>query len=454
MIPEPVELSSTVSYLPDTHRLLPQSPDAERGVLSSFLLSPKGVGRMCVDRHIGTAHFFIPSHRDIYRVLLELWSADKPIDFITLTQILRDRTILDQCGGAAFITDLFTFLPTAANCAYYLEILEEKRVLRDIITICTEHASRSYSEQDDVPALLSGVHERILAIGAQQGRKARTMKENVLAVIEALQGSVSADSPNLIRTGLDAIDNDVGPLERGHLLVIGGQSKAGKSMLAGQIVLNLGFSGKPCLYISLEMSEREVTARWLASMARVNMRIPFSWSEADHGRFDAAKQNILGFPLSIATGITDLPEIIAAAQRHASRAGEPLAAVVLDYAQLTSALSRSRDDRKSREIAEISGACKRLAVRLNLLFILLTQLNDDGRSKESRAIENDANLMLEVGHNKDTGERGVKVVLARSAPMGQRLKLRIIAEHTRVEDAPDMEFTEPDKKPAKRKWNN
>lgn len=438
----------------DIQPLLPQSPEAERGVLSSFLLSPRAIGGMCADRRVGNSHFFIPSHRDIFRVLLELWSEDKAIDFIILTQILRDRSILDQCGGAAFITDLFTFLPTAENCASYIEILEEKRVLREIITICTEHASRSYTEQDDVPALLGGVHDRILGIVGDSGRKARTMKENVLAVIDALQGAVSADSPNLIRTGLDAIDNDVGPLERSHLLVIGGQSKAGKSMLAGQIVLNLGFAGKPCLYISLEMSEREVTARWLASMARVNMRVPFSWSEADHARFDAAKQTILDFPLSIATGITDLPEIIGVTQKHASRAGEPLAAVVLDYAQLTSAISRSKDDRKSREIAEISSACKRMAVRFNLLFILLTQLNDDGRSKESRAIENDANLMLEVGHNKETGERGVKVVLARSAPMGQRLKLRIIPEHTRVEDAPDMEFTEAEPAKKKRKWNN
>src|SRR3954468_15069540 len=84
-----------VTYLPDIHRLLPQSPDAERGVLCSFLLSPREVGGMCAEKQIKKEHFFVPSHADIYATLLELWDTNKPIDFITLTQILRDRSMLD-----------------------------------------------------------------------------------------------------------------------------------------------------------------------------------------------------------------------------------------------------------------------------------------------------------------------------------------------------------------------
>lgn len=436
----------------EAQKLLPQSEDAEKGALCSFLLSPKSVGGMCADRAVGRSHFFNQAHADIYTVLLGLWSEDRPIDFITLTQILRDRSLLNQCGGAAYITDLFTLLPTAANCSHYLEILEEKRILREIITTCHEHASRSHEEQDEMATILSGLQEKIMSIACKSARKPRTMKENVFAVVDALQNQVSADSPNLIRTGLKAIDEDVGPLERGNLLVIGGQGKAGKSQLAGQIVLNMAFDEKPCLYISLEMTEREVTSRWLASMARVNMRTPRVWSEADVDRFDAAQRTIINLPLFIETGKTELSEIIASCQQHALRSGEPLGAIVLDYAQLTSATSRGRDDRKSREIADISRTCKRLASKLNVLFILLTQLNDDGRTKESRDIENDANLMLEVGHNKETGARGVRVVLARAAPMGQKLRLRIIAEHTRVEDDPHMNIEEPEQKPPKNKY--
>ena len=110
------------SYSPDPHRLLPQSPDAEKGVLSSFLISPREVGGLCAEKQVSKEYFFIPSHALIYETLLAMWDRNEPIDFITLTQILRDRNQLDASGGAAFITELFTFLPTAANSGYYIDI--------------------------------------------------------------------------------------------------------------------------------------------------------------------------------------------------------------------------------------------------------------------------------------------------------------------------------------------
>ncbi len=81
---------------------------------------------------------------------MELWDASKKIDNVILTQTMADRHLLEQVGGAALIAELFTYLPTATNVRYYLEILQEKYTLRQIITVCTEFASRSYEEQDNV----------------------------------------------------------------------------------------------------------------------------------------------------------------------------------------------------------------------------------------------------------------------------------------------------------------
>src|SRR5438046_3129204 len=175
------DLQRKITYLPDTHRLLPQSPDAERGVLSSFLLAPREVGGMCAEKQIKKEHFFIPAHADIYATLLELWDANKPIDFITLTQVLRDRSNLDKVGGAAFVTELFTFLPTAANAGYYIEILQEKYTLREIIKVCTEYAARGYDEQDDVPNLLNDVEAKVFEIAQDRFKdRAANMKQMVV----------------------------------------------------------------------------------------------------------------------------------------------------------------------------------------------------------------------------------------------------------------------------------
>lgn len=441
----------------EAFRLLPQAADAERGLLSSFLIAPREIGGLCAERRIGAGHFHLPAHQTIFAVLLELWSLEKPIEFILLTQILRDRGLLDSVGGPAYITELFVFLPTAANAGYYVEILEEKRFLREIIGICTEYAARSYDDQSAMPEIMAEVQSKIAALGSHETLKVPSMKENIIAANESLEEHLS-DGASVIRTGLSAIDNECGPVERGNLLVIGGQTKSGKTILASQIALNIALSGKPVLFISLEMSERELTLRMLSSMARVNTREVRRWSEVEHGRFSVASVTLMSAKLSIVTRRYRLSEIVSACQSHAARPGEPLAAIVLDYAQLTEGMRKGKEDRRQQEIAEISRTCKRLAGKLNVLFVLLTQLNDDGRTREGRDIENDANLMVEVGHNRDTGERGVKVVLARSAPSGQRLKLRIIPEHTRVEDDAEMTFDEDDapEKPKgrKRKWNN
>lgn len=443
------DLQQKVSYLPDIHRFLPQAADAERGVICSFLLCPREIGLMCAERQISQAHFHLPTHQSIYATMLAMWSEERPIDFITLTQVFRDRSELDQVGGAGHITDLFTFLPTAANAGYYLDILQEKLFLREIIKICTEYAARSYDEQDQVPSIMAEVQEKIAGLGSHQAKKIPTMAENIMEATYALEGRMEGGA-NIIRTGLKALDEDCGPLERTNLFVIGGQTKSGKTVLAGQVALNLVLEQLPVLYISLEMTERELTLRLLSSIARVDTRSVKFWTEAEHGRFAAAAKVLATVPLTIITRTFKLSEIVAACQRAAARPGEPLAAIVLDYAQLTEGVKNGKDDRRQQEIAQISRTCKRLAGTHNVLFLLLTQLNDDGRTREARDIENDANLMVEVGHNRDTGERGVKVVLARSAPSGQRLKLRIIPEHTRVEDAPEMDV-EPEQETGGKK---
>lgn len=433
--------------------LLPQSEDAEKALLSSFFIDPAETGRMCAERRTTKEHFHIPSNRLVFTCLLSRWAGEKPIDIITVTQALRDSGELEQCGGAAYVTELFTLLPTAANARNYAEILEEKLTLRRIIKICTEAGFRSMTEQDQLGDILTSVQSQIAGIGAFDSIRIQSMKENVREAVETLEGRMTG-GVGVITTGLPALDVDLGPIERGNLLVIGGQTKAGKSMLAGQIALNLVLEDKPVLFISLEMTERELTLRMLASMARVDTRMVRVWTEAEHQRFFAAQNLLAKAPLTIATRLYKLSEIVGVSQRCAKRSGEPLAAIVLDYAQLAEGMKQSRDDRRQQEIAEISRMAKRLAGSLNVLFILLSQLNDDGRTREGRDLENDANIMVEVGHNRDTGERGVKVVLARSAPSGKRLKLRIIPEHTRVDDAPDVDVDEkPPAKPEKRKWH-
>src|SRR5436853_5870185 len=105
---------SSAASAQDIHRTPPHSAEAEQGVLGSMLISPRDTIGECVEK-INEEYFYVPAHQTIYTVLVELWNAGQAIDLITFTQVLRDRNLLESVGGAAFVTSLYPFVPTAAD---------------------------------------------------------------------------------------------------------------------------------------------------------------------------------------------------------------------------------------------------------------------------------------------------------------------------------------------------
>src|SRR6476660_8127151 len=171
----------------DIHRTPPHGVEAEQGVLGSMLLSPRQAIAECVEK-INEEYFYVPAHQTIYTVLVDLWNAGQAIDLITFTQVLRDRHLLDSIGGAAFVTSLFTFVPTAANVQYYLEIVRDKYILRQIISAGTESVRRAYEEQDEVNNLLDEVEQRIFAVGEDRFKgQMLSMKDQVMEAIESIE---------------------------------------------------------------------------------------------------------------------------------------------------------------------------------------------------------------------------------------------------------------------------
>jgi replicative DNA helicase len=105
------------------------SEDAEKGVLCSLLLSPKEVADLCVE-HLLPEAFYIRAHQIIYGLILELGGKSRSIEFVFLKQALKDRNQLEEIGGPEYLSELYNFVPTAANAAYYIDIVHEKYVLR------------------------------------------------------------------------------------------------------------------------------------------------------------------------------------------------------------------------------------------------------------------------------------------------------------------------------------
>ncbi len=456
-----MDLRAGSSHTPDVHRLLPASSDAEQGVLCSILLAPSEVAGMCTERRIRRENFHVPAHGIIYEVLNEMWDASRPIDVITLTETLRARMQLDSVGGAAFVSDLFTFLPTAANAAFYLDIVKEKHTLRQIIRVCTEFASRSYDEQDNVSGLLDEVEGRVFEIAQERLReKALGIKDHVMSAVSAIQdlyerrGGITG-----LATGFADLDKMTDGLHNSEMIVIAARPSMGKTALAMNMAEHLAVEEKrPVAVFSLEMSAQQLVQRLLCSRAKVNLgRVRDGFLvERDFTAIASAAGKLAESKIFIddSAGLSIL-ELRAKARRLKSQNG--IEAIFIDYLQLLRSTSRRAQDNRQLEIAEISSGIKGLAKELDIPIVVLAQLNRNpeqraGDSKgrprlsdlrESGSIEQDADLVgllvreeyyADNDEDKKEAEGKATLIIAkqRNGPVGD-VSLTFLKEFTRFE---------------------
>jgi replicative DNA helicase len=459
-ISKPGYSQKTGSYLPDIHRTLPHSLDAEKGVLGSILLSPREALGECIER-IDEKHFHVPAHSTIYGVLVDMWKANKEPDLVTLTQVLKDRGLLDQVGGPGAVTDLFTFVPTAANLAYYLEIVREKFILRQIISACTECAARSYDEQDQVESLLDDVERKIFAITeARFKRQMPSIGEHVMEAMEAIDHlSQRKGALTGLPTGFSDLDKMTDGLHGGEMFVIAARPSMGKTAFAMNIAEHVAVNmKKPVAIFSLEMSSQQLVQRLLCSRAGVNMlRVRDGFlGERDFNALTNAASKLGNSALFIDDSASiSILELRAKARRL--KAQRDIQLIVIDYLQLLRSTSKRAQDNRQIEISEISAGIKALAKELSIPIVVLAQLNRNpenrtGESKgrprlsdlrESGSIEQDADVVTllvreeyyaDSEEEKAEAEGKAELIIAkqRNGPVGE-VPLTFIKEFTRFE---------------------
>src|SRR2546427_5114498 len=464
------EGKSLTSSSQDIHRTPPHSVEAEQGVLGSMLISPRDTIAECVEK-INEEYFYVPAHQTIYSVLVDLWNAGQAIDLITFTQVLRDRNLLDAVGGAAFVTSLFTFVPTAANVQYYLEIVRDKYILREIISAATESVRRAYEEQDEVNNLLDEVEQRIFAVGEDRFKgEMLSMKEQVMSTLESIEklfenkGAITG-----VSTGFRDLDKLTSGLHSSEMIVIAARPSMGKTALAMNIAEHAAIEVKlPVAIFSLEMSAQQLVQRMLCSRARVNLaktRDGFL-AEADFPKLTHAASKLAEAKIFIddAAGLTIL-ELRAKARRL--KAQHDVRLIIVDYLQLLRSTSRRAQDNRQLEISEISAGLKGLAKELKIPIIVVAQLNRNpeirtGSGKgvprladlrESGSIEQDADLvglLVREEYYADSDEERTELegkaelIIAnqRNGPIGQ-VKLTFLKDFTRFEDRAE-EAAEPE----------
>jgi replicative DNA helicase len=372
-----------------------------------MLISPRETIAECVEK-INEEYFYVPAHRTIYEVLVDLWNAGQAIDLITFTQVLRDRKLLDSVGGAAFVTNLFTFVPTAANVQYYLEFVRDKYILRQIISAATESVRRAYEEQDEVNNLLDEVEQKIFAVGEDRFKgQMLSMRDHAMQAIETIEKLYeNRTGITGLRTGFSDLDQMTSGLHAGEMIVIAARPSMGKTALAMNIVEHVAINESlPVGVFSLEMSAQQLVQRVLCSRAHVNLKKVRGGflAERDFPALTQAAAKLADAKIFIDDSSSpSILEVRAKARRL--KAQHDVQLIMIDYLQLITSPTRRAQENRQQEISEISAGLKSLAKELHVPVIVVAQLNRQpeqrtgGRPRlsdlrESGAIEQDADLV-------------------------------------------------------------
>lgn len=408
---------------------LPHSEDAEKGVLSSVLIDPKCMSE--VAEKVTAEYFYLPTNKTVFTHLLEYWENGKTIDLITFSQYLSDKGVLPNIGGPGYITTLFTFVPTSDNVSYYLDILKDKFILRSIINTAQESIARAYQEQANVEAILTESQVEFQAIKGFPVKE-KTVSDLLQEKLERMQsGEPDAD---VIKTFLKDLDLN-SPLHRGDMPLITAERKGGKSTTAMSIFTNICLGLKtPGIWFSLEDPARKVIDRMSAGVSRIPMNSHHvtKLTQEEITKFQQAVDKINSVPISIYSDAFDLPVIISRMRKMKERYPD-LGVAVVDYAQLVRVPFKKGQNREA-EVATVSRAMRLLAIELDVPILLLSQLNEDGKSRESRALENDATANWNIENLGENGKRLLNIKWQRDGESDIDFPVTFLGSICRVEN--------------------
>jgi len=400
--------------------------------------------------HLSDAAFYQPAHREIFSAMAVLARAGKPVDLITVDEELSRRGTLEGIGGAPYLVQLTQYVPTTANVRAYIDIVDEKFTLRQLIESSNRILQSSYTQELPLQDLLASAEKLIFDISMRKGGTdtlvhIRDVLTDTYAAIEELarlKGAISG-----VPTGFIDLDRLLTGLHGGELVLVGARPAVGKTSFAINVAQHAAmYAGKTVAIFSMEMPREQIAMRMLCTAAKVDMQAMRSGAIDDKGWMDLT--TALG-PLAASNMYLDDTAGLTPTQLRSRcrrlMAERGLDMIVVDYLQLMA--SDSRSENRQNEVSEISRSLKAIALELHVPLIACAQLSRANMQRaekrpilsdlrDSGSIEQDADVVLflhrEELYNPDTPDKNIAEVIIqkqRNGPIGT-VKLAWLGKYT------------------------
>jgi replicative DNA helicase len=431
----------------------PHSPETEKTILGGILVNNKNLN--VVLSLVSAGDFYKDANQSILEHMSSLVDKGLPIDLLTLTDELQKSGILDEVGGAAYLSSLMDGVPKSLNIEYHVRIIKEKALLRRLITSSAKIISSSYDQKEDADLLLEEAQAAILDVAEQRVRPGfvpvSALTSAAIENIDALRKR--QDAVTGVPTGFRDLDAYTTGFHGSEFIVVAARPSMGKTALCLNMSQYIGTHTDYAVgFFSLEMSKEQLVMRLLCSEAQIDlqkMRTGFL-SESDFQQVIRGAEAISQARIFVdETPSLAVVEMKAKARRLKMEAN--LDIVFIDYIQLMRA--GGRYENRTQEISYISRSLKELAKELQIPVVGISQLSrapEKGRARpipqlsdlrESGAIEQDADVVVfiyreEFYKPEDETVKGiadVSIAKQRNGPTG-KISLAFLNKFARFND--------------------
>lgn len=362
-----------------------------------------------VDGEICEDLFYYQQNKLICRAIMDLATTGKKYDLAMVLDWLTSRHLLKDMGGEKYLVEILSKTQFTQDVRDHVLRLKEYATRREIEKALESSLKAIRIDKHlDTSELAQSVSKTIL--DASSGYFGSDSFVGAAAgVVSTIERIISADARG-VPTGFIGLDNQIGGIQKGDLVIIAGESSGGKSLLGVNIAVNLmDETKKPVLCFSMEMTVEQVTKRILSSLSSVsqNKLKMGTYTAEEWARFQHVSDIWATRPFYIAKGGQTVESITAKTKKKFRELGG-LACVLVDYIQLMKA---EKSVGRTGDIDHITRSLKALALDLDIPVIALSQYRRTGDKKptisdlrDSSSIEQDANTVIMINHEDQYSE--------------------------------------------------
>ena len=406
---------------------LPHNLEGEQAVLGGLIHSHmKTANSMTVLERLSSDDFFEPLNQTIFEIIEDLFKSNRLVDSASVSSRLKDER------SKSYLATVIRNNVSHEYVNVYATMVEEAATERRMVEACRLAANTVASGEGTHAERMDAAESKFSDINRESEDyliDSRTLAPGFVEEIDRRFNS-TGDVVGL-STGFTDLDQKLGGLRGGQMIVVAGAAKMGKTTLALNIAQAILREKKTGLFFSMEMSAKELFERRVAYEGGIDsnlMRVGFkndvqgeNWNKFNAGVISARDQHLI---------VDDTPALHINQIKTRARIAKKkhgIEFIVVDYI----GLARGDGESQNIRVQNVSQGIKALAKELDLPILALAQLNRSGQEgrpkttslRDSGSIEQDADCVMFIYrdevYNENTSQKGVAEVIIAAQRSGE-----------------------------------